>query len=71
MAITVEADLPESSASHDLAYRSRDPERVRTHRFVETCPTDHWSRFEPGAKVLLRYVPDDLGTFAVLLFEAA
>jgi len=71
MAITVEADLPEATEGRDLAYRSRDPERVRTHRFVETCPTDHWSRFEPGAKVTLRYVPDDLGTFAVLLFEAA
>jgi hypothetical protein len=71
MAITVEAELPEVSEVRDLAYRSRDPERVRTHRFIETCPTDHWARFEPGAKVTLRYVPDDLRTFAVLLFEAA
>ncbi|HET6585438.1 MAG TPA: hypothetical protein VFG69_18395, partial [Nannocystaceae bacterium] len=71
MAITVEAELPEPSQHHDLAYRSRDPEHVRTHRFVETCPTDHWGRFEPGARVTLRYVPGDLDTFAVLLFEAA
>ena len=71
MTVSVEADVPETSESNDLAYRSRDPERVRTHRFVETCPTDHWARFEPGARVTLRYMPDDLGTFAVLLFDAA
>lgn len=71
MAITVEADLPEPTEHRDLAYRSRDPEHVRTHRFVEVCPTDHWARFEPGVRVVLRYVPGDLGTFAVMLFEPA
>jgi hypothetical protein len=70
MAVTVEADLPEAREATDLAYRSRDPERVRTHRFVEMCPTDHWSRFEPGARVTLRYLPDDPRTFAVMLFES-
>jgi hypothetical protein len=71
MAITVEAELPDTTQQNDLTYRSRDPEHVRTHRFVETCPTDHWARFEPGTRVMLRYVPGDLGTFALMLFEAA
>jgi len=68
MAVTVEADLPEAGHGSDLAYRSSDAERVRTRRFVETCPTDHWARFEPGARVMLRYDPADPGTYAVLLF---
>lgn len=70
MAVTVEADLPEAGRSNHLTYRSRDAERVRTRRFVETCPTDHWARFEPGAPVVLRYDPADLRSYAVMLFAS-
>ena len=68
MALVVEADVPDRVPASDMAYRTRRPDRTVRHRFVETCPGDHWGRFEPGAKVTVRYDPDDLGSFAVLLF---
>lgn len=67
MSVVVEAQVPERSVSVDLAYRQRDLDRTRCHRFVETCPTDHWAQLEPGRAVSLRYDPDDLRCFAVLL----
>jgi hypothetical protein len=67
MSVVVEAQVPERSVAVDLAYRQRDLDRTRCHRFVETCPTDHWARLEPGKLVSLRYDPDDLRSFAVLL----
>lgn len=68
MTVVVEADLPIDGPSTELAYRERDPQRTRVHRFVETCPSDHWARLEPGASVTLRYVPGASGCFAVELF---
>jgi hypothetical protein len=67
MSVVVEADVPERAPASELAYRQRDVERTRRHRFIETCPTDHWAELEPGRQVSLRYDPDDLGRFAVLL----
>jgi hypothetical protein len=68
LAITVEADVPETVERSDLAYRTRTPDGMRKHRFVETCPGDQWARFEPGARVRLRVDPQDLDTYAVVLF---
>ncbi|MEM6990504.1 MAG: hypothetical protein AAF721_08405 [Myxococcota bacterium] len=71
MALVVEAEVPDVEPSSDMAYRTRRPDRTVRHRFVEMCPGDHWSRFEPGASVSLRYDPKNLGNFAVLLFASA
>ncbi len=71
MSVVVEADLPVGGASTELAYRERDPSRTRVHRFVETCPTDHWARLEPGTHVTLCYVPDAARCFAIELFPRA
>jgi hypothetical protein len=71
MSLVVEADLPIDAPSGELAYRQRDAAHTRVHRFVETCPTDHWARMEPGTGVVLRYVPDAHGCFAVELFPRA
>lgn len=68
MAFVVEADVPDPEPAPDLAYRARRPDRTQRRRFVETCPGDHWARFEPGAAVTLRYDPRDLDAYAVLLF---
>jgi hypothetical protein len=68
LAITVEAEVPDAAVRRDLAYRTRTPDAMRRHQFVETCPGDQWARFEPGAKVRLRVDPDDLQTYAVVLF---
>jgi MFS family permease len=68
MSIVVEADLPVAAHVPDLAYRQRDPARTRVHRFVETCPTDHWARLEPGTTVSLRYVADAPERYAVEIF---
>lgn len=67
MSVVVEADVPVRVPASELSYRQRDLDRTRRHRFVETCPTDHWAQLEPGCSVALRYDPDDLGRFAVLL----
>jgi hypothetical protein len=67
MSVVLEADVPELVPASELAYRQRDPDRTRCHRFVETCPTDHWTRLEPGKIVALRYDPTDLRSFAVVL----
>ncbi len=71
MSVVVEAQVPERSDPVELAYRQRDLDRTRCHRFVETCPTDHWTRLEPGQTVALRYDPEDLRSFAVLLTPSA
>lgn len=71
MSVVVEADLPMDTPSGELAYRQRDPQHTRVHRFVETCPTDHWARLEPGTGVMLRYMPDAHACFAVELFPRA
>lgn len=71
MSVVVEADLPVDGASNELAYRQRDPARTRVHRFVETCPTDHWTRLEPGTHVTLCYVPETSRCFAIELFPRA
>ncbi len=71
MSVVVEADLPVTEPATELAYRARDPRRTRVHRFVETCPTDHWARLEPGTGVALRYLPERLDCFAVELFPRA
>lgn len=68
MRVVVEADLPIDAPSSELAYRERDASHTRVHRFIETCPTDHWARLEPGTGVMLRYVPEAHGCFAVELF---
>ncbi len=68
LAITVEADIPDAAPRRDLAYRTKTPDALRKYQFVETCPGDQWTRFEPGAKVRLRVDPSDLGTYAVVLF---
>lgn len=68
LSITVEADVPEIVERTDLAYRTRTPDTLRKHRFVETCPGDQWRRFAPGTKVRLRVDPQDLDTFALILF---
>ena len=68
MALVVEADVPDAMPSSDMAYRTRRPDRTVRHRFVETCPGDHWGRFEPGATVTLQYDPENLGNYAVLIF---
>jgi hypothetical protein len=68
MIAVVEADVPRPTVSPDLSYRRRDPECTRRCRFTETCPGDHWARFEPGTEVTLKYDPTDLRNFAVLLF---
>ncbi|MBK6921033.1 MAG: hypothetical protein IPH07_26795 [Deltaproteobacteria bacterium] len=70
MEVLVEADLPLQQPADEFAYRQRDPSRTRVHRFVETCPADHWARLEPGAAVGLRYEPANLGSYAVLLLRA-
>lgn len=71
MSVVVEADIPVSTAAPDLAYRQRDPARTRVCRFVETCPTDHWAKLEPGSAVTLRYVADDPARYAVEIFAKA
>jgi hypothetical protein len=67
--ITVEITVPDPQMRDDLVYRTRLPDRVKTIRFVETCPGDQWSRFHPGAHVRLRFDPMDTSTYAVLLFD--
>ncbi len=67
MSVVVEADVPERLSVSELAYRQRDLDRTRCHRFVETCPTDRWTRLEPRQIVALRYDPADLRSFAVVL----
>ncbi|MBC8069928.1 MAG: hypothetical protein IAG13_16440 [Deltaproteobacteria bacterium] len=71
MSVVLEADVPERLPGSELAYRQRDLDRTRCHRFVETCPTDHWARLEPGKTVSLRYDPTDLRSFAVVLAPSA
>ncbi len=71
MAVIVEADVPDPEPASEMAYRTRRPDRTVRHRFVETCPGDHWARFEPGSDVELRYDPGNLGDFAVLLFAGS
>lgn len=71
MALVVEAELPDVRPSTEMVYRARRPERLVRHRFVETCPGDHWAQFEPGAAVTLRYDPGNLSDYAVLLFARA
>jgi len=71
IALVVEADVPHAKPAGDLAYRSRRVEEEVTTRFTETCPGDHWARFEPGSEVVLRYDPENLADFAVLMFEPA
>lgn len=68
MAVVVEADVPRLEPTPDMAYRTRHPDDTVRHRFVETCPGDHWARFCPGAQVRLRYDPANLGDYAVELF---
>lgn len=68
MSVIVEADIPLESTAPDLAYRQRDPSPSRVCRFVETCPTDHWSKLEPGATVTLRYVAEEPSRYAVEIF---
>lgn len=70
MAVVVEADLPRTEPSVELAYRPRDQERTIRHRFVECCPTDHWARFEPGRSVELEVDVDEPTRYAVHLFAA-
>lgn len=69
IAVIVEADVPRPDDARELTYRARDPERTERRRFVETCPGDHWARFEPGASVSLEVDPRDPSTFAVMLFR--
>jgi hypothetical protein len=69
MAVVVEADLPDPRPSSELQYRPRDPSHTIRHRFVECCPTDHWSRFEPGCEVELEVDPHDPARYAVHLFD--
>lgn len=68
MSVVVEADIPVATHAPDLAYRQRDPARTRVCRFVETCPTDHWAKLEPGTTVSLRYVAGAPGRYAVEIF---
>ena len=63
--VAIEADLPTAGDAADSAYRPRDLDHVRRHRFVEVFPSDQWLRFEPGATVELAYVPSNLEHFAV------
>ena len=70
MAVVIEADLPDPTPSAELQYRPRDAAHTIRHRFVECCPTDHWSRFEPGREVELEVDPDDASSFAVHLFSS-
>lgn len=69
IAVVVEADVPRPDDGHEMTYRARDPERVQRLRFVETCPGDHWARFDPGTAVTLRVDLRRPDTFAVMLFE--
>jgi hypothetical protein len=71
MAVVLEADVPRPNEGRELAYRARDPEHCQRRRFVETCPADHWSRFEPGTHVIVLVDLDDPDTFALRLFEPA
>jgi hypothetical protein len=68
MALVVEVDLPVAGEGHELSYRARDPERTRRHRFVETCPADHWTRLRPGQDVRVLVDFADPRAFAVRLF---
>ncbi|MFO0635425.1 MAG: hypothetical protein U0168_21485 [Nannocystaceae bacterium] len=69
MEVVLEADVPRALPSDELAYRQRDAELTRVHRFVELCPADHWGRLEPGTTVTLRYDPADLRAFALQLLR--
>lgn len=69
IAVVVEADVPRPDDGHEMSYRARDPQRTERRRFVETCPGDHWARFDPGTEVTLRVDPRDPGTFALMLFD--
>lgn len=69
MAVVLEADIPRLPTDGALTYRARDPERSERRRFVETCPADHWARFEPGTEVTVLVDPQDPDTFALRLFD--
>ena len=69
MAVVLEADIPRPPKDGELTYRARDPERIERRRFVETCPADHWARFEPGTEVTVLVDLQDPDTFALRLFD--
>jgi hypothetical protein len=71
MAVVLEADVPRPSTGAELTYRARDPQRSVRRRFVETCPADHWARFEPGTEITVLVDLEDPTVFALRLFEPA
>lgn len=72
LSITLEAQIESTMTRQpSRGYRNPAPEpQVTTQavQFVETCPGDQWSRLEPGARVRVRVVADDLSRYALVLF---